>query len=185
MLLLLPGTGATAHSDVLQGSAERGKIVTFEMVQRDEHICIHHRTANLGLLHKLTSGNRNEDLVSALQAVTNDDGTAAAERIESVLPSTIEVVDGILSMAGIHCGAIGQKRLAATFLDHIDHSLGILGSEVGKIAVLTEMYLYGDKLAVHIELVDSCGPYEGLELFSWAVTILPGMEIGKEHLTFH
>ena len=47
MLRFFAGTGTTAHSDILNGASEPGRLMSFKMTQADEDIRIHHCTTDL------------------------------------------------------------------------------------------------------------------------------------------
>ena len=73
-----------AHADILQRTAEAGSLVTLEMVQGDENVGIHYGTADLGFLHVLATHYGDSNIVSALQAVGNNDLAAGGVGGEAV-----------------------------------------------------------------------------------------------------
>ena len=76
MLLFLPRTGTTSHTNIFDGAAEAGHLVTFKMGQADKYIGIHHSPANFGFFHIFAALYRDFHIVCALQTITNEDGTA-------------------------------------------------------------------------------------------------------------
>ena len=66
MLFGLSGAGATAHTDVLDCSAETGHLMTFEVGQADEDIGIHDSASDLCRFYILTADNRNINVIGSL-----------------------------------------------------------------------------------------------------------------------
>ena len=80
----LSSAGTAAHADILQRTAEARGLMTLEMSHRNEDVRIHDRPANFRFLHVFLM-NWNQDLVRAFQPVSDQDVTAAAERIVAIL----------------------------------------------------------------------------------------------------
>ena len=100
VLLFLPRPGAAAHADVLDGPAKAGHLMALEVGQGDEHIRVHHRPADLGLLHIFAPRHVDLHIVGALQAVADEDGAAHRQRSKAVLPGALQVLQGVLPAAG-------------------------------------------------------------------------------------
>ena len=184
VLVALAGTRTASHTDVLDGTAEARHFMSLEVVEADEHIGIHHRTADLRLLYILAAHNRHFHLVGALQAVANQDRTSHGERSEAVLPSTIQVFEGVLSATRIEGVAIGKERLSAQFLDHFHHGTGIIRTEVGDVAQLTEMHFDGNKLALQVEVGNTCLLDKFFQFGRKTVSVGLCTEIGKIYFCF-
>ena len=138
----------------------------------------------MGCLDILASAYRNVDVVSALQAVGNDDGTADAERGEAVFPGAVEVLEGILPEAWIHGVAVGQEGLPSELLDNVHYGFGEVGAQETDVAELSEVHFDGDELAVEIYVADTGGADESLKLFGNGLTVHLGPEVGEIHFGF-
>ena len=161
MLLGLTGPGAAAHADVLDGAAKSGHLVALEVGQRDEHVGVHHRPADLGLLHVLAAHHGYLHIVGALQTVADEDGAAHSQGRKAVLPGALQVLQGVLPAAGIHGVAVGEEGLATQLLHHVHHRTGVVGSQIADVAQLAEVHLDGDKLALQVQIGDT-GPLDQL-----------------------
>ena len=152
VLVALAGTRSASHTDVLDGTAEARHFMSLEVAEADEHIGIHHRTADLRLLYILAAYNRHFHLVGTLQTVADENRTTHGERSETILPSAIQVFEGVLSATRIEGVAIGEERLSAQFLDHFHHGTRVVRTEVGDVAQLAEMHFDGYKLTFQVEV---------------------------------
>ena len=164
VLLQLARTASAAHAQVLQRAAEAGVLVALEVVQADDHIRVHDGPADLGVLHVLAALHGYLGLVGALQTVGNDDLAAGGLGGEAVFHSGVHVLQRVLAAAHIQGVAVGQKRPAAQLLDHIGHGLGVVGPQVSQVARLTKVDLDGNELALHIDLTDTRGADQLLQL---------------------
>jgi hypothetical protein len=69
-------------------------------------------------------------------------------------------------------------------LDHVSHSLGIIGTQVADIPQLAKVQLDGDELAVHIDLPDT-GLFDQFLKLGWqSVSESHRAEIRKINLCF-
>ena len=66
VLVCLSGPGAAAHTDILDGSAEAGHLVTLKMGKADKDICVHDGPADSCLGDVLSPLHGNADIVRAL-----------------------------------------------------------------------------------------------------------------------
>ena len=156
-----------------------------EMAQGNEHIGVHDRPADLGLLHIDAALHRDLHIVGALEAVSNDDLAAGAEGRETVLIGGVHMLQGVLAPAHIERVAVGEEGQAAQALDHVGHYLGIIGTQEGQVARLPKMELDGHYLLLKINGVDPGGTNKALQLLE---QIIPGLrpQIGKIDLClFH
>ena len=78
--------------------------------------------------------------------------TAGGEWGISVEICRVNVLERIFPAADIERIAVSQKRLAAAFSDKVCNYLGVIGPQKGQVAILAEMQLDGDKLALKIQL---------------------------------
>ena len=131
VLLHLACPAAAAHAQVLDGAAEAGGLVAFEVGQADDDVGIHDGVADLGVLHQLAVVYRHCHLVGASQAVTDDDGTAAGDVVEPVLCRCQQVLQGVLPATRIEGVAVGEEGLAAQLLHHVHHRSGVVGTQEG------------------------------------------------------
>ena len=89
MLLHFSGTASAAHTDVFDGTAETGGLMTFEMGQADKDVGVHNRVSNEGRLAVLSVYDRNFHLVGSAKTVTDDDLAAGGDRVEAVEVCTV------------------------------------------------------------------------------------------------
>ncbi len=82
VLLHFSGTASAAHTDVFDGTAETGGLMTFEMGQADKDVGVHNRVSNEGRLAVLSVYDRNFHLVGSAKTVTDDDLAAGGDRVE-------------------------------------------------------------------------------------------------------
>ena len=156
--------------------------MALEVGQGDEHIRVHHRPADLGLLHIFAPRHGDLHIVGALQAVADEDGAAHRQRSKAVLPGALQVLQGVLPAAGVHGVAVGEEGAAAQLLHHIHHRPGIVGAEKAHIAQLAEVHLDGHKLAVQIQLLDPGRPDQLFQLGRQSITERLCVKISKIYL---
>ena len=89
----------------------------------------------------------------------------------------------IFAAAGIESVAVGEEGLAPQRLDHIGHRPGIVRAQEAQVAQLAKMHFDGNKLAVHIDLIDAGGAQQPLQLQGQALAQL-GPEVGVVNLGF-
>lgn len=164
VLVFLACAGPASHAYVLERTSESGHFVTLEMGQRDEYVGIHDCPAYLRFPYVLTAGDGNRNVVGTLESVGNDHRAAGGKGRESVFPCAIQVFKSVLAASGVKCVAVGKERLPSVFTYYIDNCPGIVWTQKGHVAFLTEMHLYGDELAVHVQFVDACYLYESFKL---------------------
>ena len=155
VLLHLTRTGAAAHADVFQAAAEARLLVAFEMGQGDEHIGVHHRPADLGLLHILAALHGDGHLVIALQTVGNNDMAAGGIGGKTVDIGRFHVIQRVFAAADIQGVAVRQEGLAALTFYQIRHGFGPVGAEIGHVARLAEMHFDGHIFAVHVDVAET------------------------------
>ena len=76
MLVLLAGAGAAAHSDILDGTAEAGHLVPFEVGQADEDVGIHDGASDQGFLRVLAALHGDGNVIGTFQTVGDNDRAA-------------------------------------------------------------------------------------------------------------
>jgi len=183
MLFLLTGTASAAHTDILDGAAETGHLMALEVAQADEDVSVHHSTADLGSLDIFAAFHRNFHIIGTLEAVADENRTAHRHGSKTIFPGTVEMFQRVFPAAGIEGIAVGKEGLAAQGLDYICHRTGIVGTQEAQIAQLTEVHLDGDKLAFHIDLIDTGSADQTLELERETFSEL-GPEVGIINLGF-
>ena len=181
VLLGLTRARATAHTNILNSAAKACHLVTLEVAEADENVGIHHSTANLCRLDILAALDGYLHIVRTLQAVANDDRTANGHRREAILPSAVEVLDGVLAAAGVQRIAVRQEGHAAQLADHVGHGLDVVGAQVGAVAQLPKVHLDGYELALKIDPLNARRAYQLLQLLAKADADA-GPEIGEENL---
>ncbi len=164
VLVHLAGSGAAAHADVLEGTAEAGGLVPLEVRQGNENIRIHDGTADVGLGAIFAVPDRNRYIIGALQTVTDDHLTSGGDGIKAVDIGAVQMLRGIPAAAGVERIAVGEEGDALLLLDKVDHGLRILRTQIGNVAKLTEMHFDGDKAPVHVDAADAGAATEPLEL---------------------
>ena len=183
VLGFLAGAAAAAHAQILDGAAEARHLVALEVVEADDDVGVHDGAADVGLLDVLAAVDGDGNVVGALEAVADEDGAAHRHGGEAVLPGAVKVLQGILAAARIQGVAVGQEGLAAQLLDHIGHSLGVVGTQETQVAQLAEVHLDGNELAVHIDLVNAGLLHQPLELGGQTLP-QSGAEVGKIDFRF-
>ena len=126
MLLHFARSGAAAHTDVFNSTAKPRRLMSFEMIQGNKHIRIHDGTTDLRILHIFAAFYRYLDVIRSLESIANDHGTSHRQRRETILPGTVHMLDGILTVAGVQGVAVGQKRHTAQLLYHIRYRFRII-----------------------------------------------------------
>ena len=164
MLLHLACTAARAHAQILNSAAEARHLVALEMRKADDDICIHNSTADLSRFAVFRIFYRNLDLIRTAQTVGDDDLAARCHRVEAVVVCTVEMLESMLAAARIQCVAVREERDTALRLHEVNDSLCILRTKVCEIAQLTEMHFNGNEFAFHINILNTCGEAETLEL---------------------
>ena len=178
VLFHLAPAASAAHADVLDGPAEAGHLMALEVAQADEDVRVHDGPADLGGLHILPALNRDLDVVAPLQAVGDDHLTAGRVGGEAVLIGALNVLQGVFPPPGVQGVAVGQERQAAQGLDHVGHPLGVVGPQVGQVARLPEVDLDGGHLVVKVDVADSGGADQLLQLVQLADADL-GAQVGE------
>lgn len=126
MLFHLAGAAATAHADILDGTAEARHFMAFEVSQADENIGVHDNPADFRFFDVFAVLDRHFDFIGSSQAVADDDLTARRDRIIAVEVGTVHVFQGVFTTAWIERIAVRQERAAAQFFDQISNGLDIL-----------------------------------------------------------
>ena len=155
VLFHFAGPGAAAHADVFQAAAEARLLVALEMGQGDEHIGVHHRPADLGLLYILAALYGDSHLVIALQTVGNNDMAAGGIGGKTVDVGRFHVIQRVFAAADIQGVAVRQEGLAALTFYQIRHGFGPVGAEIGHVARLAEIHFDGHILAVHVDVAET------------------------------
>ena len=184
VLLHLTGPAAAAHADVLQRAAEARLLVALEMGQGDEHVRVHHRPADLGLLHIFAAAHRHLHLVVALEAVGDDDLAAGGQGGEPVEHGGVHVVQGVFPPAYIQGVAVGQEGLAAPLLHEVCHGLGPVGPQKGQVAGLAEVQLDGRELVLKVDLAHTGGFHQTGQLLGQIFPIV-GPQVGPINFRCH
>ena len=155
VLFHFAGPGAAAHADVFQAAAEARLLVALEMGQGDEHVSVHHRPADLGLLYILAALYGDSHLVIALQTVGNNDMAAGGIGGKTVDVGRFHVIQRVFAAADIQGVAVRQEGLAALTFYQIRHGFGPVGAEIGHVARLAEIHFDGHILAVHVDVTET------------------------------
>ena len=95
--LHLSGTGTASHSDIFEGTAKSGCLMSLEMIQRNEDVRIHNGSSDLRIFHKLTALHRYIGLVRTFQSVGDDDLTSGRKRGKSIFVGTFDMLQSIFS----------------------------------------------------------------------------------------
>ena len=69
-------TGTASHTDILQCTAETGRFMTFKMTQRNENICVHNGTTDLGFFYVFAACHRNQFFIGSFQTIRDQNLTA-------------------------------------------------------------------------------------------------------------
>ena len=152
VLFHLTRSGTAAHTDILQGAAEACHLMALKMRQRNKHIRIHDRMADLGLLHILPV-DRNQRLVRPFQTVADDHMASRLIRRKTVYVGCLQMIERILPASHIQRITVRQKRLAAKLFHIVRNHSRIVGPQECQIAVLPEMNLDRRVLVREIDLL--------------------------------
>ena len=165
------GTGAAAHTDIFQSTAETGAFMALEMGECDEHVCVHNSPADFGFFYIFAAFHRYVDFIGAFQAVRDDHMASGGERREAVGVSTVHMFQGIFSGSHIQCVAVCEEGLSSQGFNHICHSFRIVGAQISQIARLAEMDFDGCEFAVEINGVYTCFSDQTLQFFQQVVSV--------------
>ena len=149
------GNGSSSHTEIFQCSAKSGLLVSLEVGHADDDVGVGDGCTDFGSL-AILSVNRNFAVVSAFQAVGNDDLALGGNRIEAVLHGAFQVVYGIGASAGVEGVAVGQERFGTIAAQQVGHACRIVGTDVGQVARLTEMYFDSHETVFQRQLGDAC-----------------------------
>ena len=158
--------------------------MAFEVAQADDDIGVHDGVANLGVFDQLAVVDRHFHVVSASQAVADDDGTAAGDVVEPVLRRCQQVLQGVLPATRIEGVAVGEERLAAQLLHHIHHRSGVVGTQESQVARLAKVHFDGDEFSLKVDGIHACLADELLELFGQALFMV-GSKVCKINFGCH
>ena len=164
VLLHFAAAAAASHADILEGAAEAGRLVAFEVRQRNEDVRIHHRAADQCGLTVLSVRHRHFDIIGSPQSVRDENLAAGRNRIEAVDIGAVQMLKRILAAARIKRVTVCQERNASVLLHDIRHGLRIIRPQIGEIAQLAEVHFDRHKLAVHVDLIDPGFPDQLLQL---------------------
>ena len=152
--------------------------MAFKMVQGDEDIGIHNSAADLGFFYILPV-NWNENVISSLESVCDQDVAAGGKWIVAVHIGRIQMIQRILAAAHIEGIAVCQEGLSAIFFNQVHENSGIVRAKIGQISRLTEMDFNGSVLVAEIDLIQHAGLfYKALQLLE-QVFVECGSECGK------
>ncbi len=129
--------------------------MALEVGEADEDVGIHDGPANPGGLAVLAVDDGDLHVVGTPQAVADDNLTAGGDGVEAVEVGAVQVLEGVLPAAGVEGVAVGQEGETAPLLAQLGHRPGVVGTEEGQVAQLAEVHFDGDKLAVHVDVLDS------------------------------
>lgn len=183
VLIHLAGSGAAAHTDVLESTAEARILMTLEMAEAYENIGVHDCTADLGSLENLTTVDGDFHIISALKAVTDNNGAADSVGSEAVEPGTFKMLNSILAGAHIESVAVAKIGYAARFLDDFNDGTGIVGTQEAEITQLTKMHLDDNKAAFHVNIKNTGLLDKSLELGDETIA-KTGSEISEVNFGF-
>ena len=106
---------------------------------------------------------------------------ARRERRIAVQVRRFHVLQRIFTAADVERVAVGQKRHAAAFFDHVGHGFGVIRTQKSEIAQFAEVELDGDKLSLKINLVKTGREQELFQLHLLR-NALAASKIGKINL---
>ena len=152
VLLLLARTRAAAHADILDGAAEAGHFVAFEVSEADEDVRVHYCAAYLCRLHVFTAFHFDLHVIGALEAVSDYYRTAGRQGCEAVFPGAVEMLERVLPVARIHCVAVREERFATKFPDNIHNGSRPVRTQETDVPVLAEVHFDCDELAVQVQV---------------------------------
>ena len=155
MLFHFSCTASAAHSDILDGSAKSGSLMSLEVCKADKNIRIHNGTSDQGCLTVFSVCHRHLYLVCSAKSITDNDLAACCNCIKAIQICTVQMLQCIFSAARIQSIAVCQKGQSALLFAQICHCLCIVRTKESQISQLTKMHLDGYKLAFHINIPDS------------------------------
>ena len=182
MLLHLAGTAAAPHAQVLHGAAKTGLLMTLKVGEANHDIGVHERLTDLGLVHILAALNRDERLVGALEAVSDDDLATRGIRGKAVLVGGVDVLERVFAATDIERVAVGEEGLAAQLLHDIRDGAGVVGAQKAQVAQLAKVNLDSDELVLKVDLLNSGVTDEALELVELALASMRA-QVGEVHLS--
>ena len=181
MLLHLTGAAAATHAQVLHGAAKAGLLMALKVGEADHDIGVHERLADLGLVHVLAALDRNERLVGALEAVSDNNLTARGIRGKTVLIGSVDVLERVFAATDVERVAVGEEGLAAQLLHDVRDGAGVVGAQKAQVAQLAKVNLDGDELVLKVDLLDAGAADEALELVELALAAVRA-QVGEVHL---
>ena len=181
MLFHFSGPAAASHADILQCAAEPRHFMSFKMGQTDKHVRIHDSASDFRFFHVHAVLNRNLGFVRAPHTVSDNNLAARRGGIETVQVRAVHMLRRMPAAAGIESIAVCQEGNPALFLYQIGNHLRVLGTQERHIAQFAEMHFDRDKLAFHINLLNTCHKAECFQFLQQAYAHLYP-EIRKKHL---
>ena len=134
MLLHFAGTAATAHTDVLDGTAKARRFMALEMCQADKDIGIHDGPADFRHPDILSAAHGYLYVIRTLEAIGNNHLTARRYGIEAVEIRAIQMLQRVLAATRIQRVAIREKGTASLLLADIGDTLRILRTQIREVA---------------------------------------------------
>ena len=160
MLLHFSCTASASHTDIFNGSAKSGCLMSLKMAQADKNVRIHDRMSDQSRFAVFSVYNRNFYFIRSSQAISDDNLTSGRSCIKTIEICTVQMFQCILSASRIQCITVCQKRHSALLLAQICDYLCIIWSKESHISKLSEMHLDGYEFSIHIDIFDSCGNAE-------------------------
>ena len=149
--------------------------------EANHDIGIHERLTDLSLVHVLAALDRDKRLVSALEAVGDDDLATRGIRGKAVLVGGVDVLERVFAATDIERVAVSEEGLAAQLLHHVRDGAGVVGAQKAQVAQLTKVNLDGDELVLKVDLFDTGVTDEALELVELALASMRA-QVGEVHL---
>ena len=155
MLLHFSCTASASHTDIFNGSAKSGCLMSLKMAQADKNVRIHDRMSDQSRFAVFSVYNRNFYFIRSSQAISDDNLTSGRSCIKTIEICTVQMFQCILSASRIQCITVCQKRHSALLLAQICNYLCIIWSKKSHISKFTKMHLDRHKLSIHINVFDA------------------------------
>jgi len=128
----------------------------FEVGNGNQRLRSHHCRGEVGFL-KVLESDRDRNLVAAVDAVGDDEGSVKGGIRKAVQDSRLQVVHGIAPGAHVKGAGVGEEGFPASRLDGIDNRSDQERADEGGISPFAKVQLDGGKPASFDHLPDAGG----------------------------
>ena len=168
VLLHFSCAAAASHTDILNGSAKSGCLMSLKVTQTDKNVRIHDRMSDQSRLAVFSVYNRNFYFIRSPQTISDNNLTSGCSCVKTIQICAVQMFQCILSASRIQRVTVCQERHSALLPAQICDYFCIVWPKESHIPQFSKMHFYCHKLSIHIDIFDTGGNTEFFQLVQLA-----------------